>query len=51
MFKKDKLDKNGCMFKSEDGDLLIKKAGEVNGQQFIIKDLANCDVVILDHTA
>ena len=51
MFKKAKIDKSNYIFKSETGELFVKKAGEVNGVQFMIKDLENCDVVILDHTA
>lgn len=49
--KKPKLNKEDYMFKNKDGETLIKKPGEIAGLQFMIKDLKNCIVQILDHTA
>jgi protein XRP2 len=48
---KKKLNKADYMFKSVDGQTLIKNPGEVNGLDFMIKDLNNCIVYLLDHTA
>lgn len=31
--------------------MLIKMPGDINGIDFMIKDLENCTVLILDHTA
>lgn len=39
------------MFKSKDGEVLVKKPGDINGIDFMIKDLENCTVLLLDHTA
>ena len=39
------------MFRDKDGETLIKKPGDINGIDFMIKDLKNCTVILLDHTA
>ena len=39
------------MFKSKNGEVLVKKPGDINGIDFMIKDLENCTVLLLDHTA
>lgn len=39
------------MFKSKEGETLIKKAGDINGIEFKIQDLQDCIVFLLDHTA
>ena len=39
------------MFRDKDGEVLIKKPGDINGIDFMIKDLKNCTVFLLDHTA
>lgn len=39
------------MFKAQSDQTLIKMPGDINGIDFMIKDLKNCVVVILDHTA
>jgi len=39
------------MFKDKDGEILVKKSGDINGIDFMIKDLKNCTVVLMDHTA
>ena len=49
--KKKKLNKADFMFKDKKGEVLVKKPGEINGIEFMIKDLENCTVIILDHTA
>jgi protein XRP2 len=39
------------MFKAQKDQMLIKMPGDINGEMFMIKDLENCTVVLLDHTA
>ena len=48
---KKKLNKADYMFKSRHGETLIKNPGDINGIDFMIKDLHDCTVYILDHTA
>ena len=49
--KKKKLNKADFMFKSLKGETCIKNTGDINGIDFMIKDLEDCTVVLLDHTA
>ena len=49
--QKKKLNKEDFMFKDKNGEVLVKKPGDINGIQFMIKDLKDCTVHILDHTA
>ena len=49
--KKPKLNKADFQFISKKDETLMKKPGDINGIQFRIKDLHNCTVYILDHTA
>ena len=46
-----KPNKDFYTFKDLDGHTLIKRPGELDGGSFFIKDLKNCKVIILDHTA
>ena len=46
-----KPNKEFYTFKDLDGHTLIKRPGELDGGSFFIKDLKNCAVYILDHTA
>jgi len=39
------------MFNSKKDEILVKKPGDINGIDFMIKDLENCTVVLLDYTA
>jgi protein XRP2 len=39
------------MFAKKIKETLLKKPGEINGIDFMIKDLEDCLVIILDHTA
>ena len=48
---KQKFNKADFMFKGLKGETLIKKPGDVNGMDFMIKDLEDCTVYILDHLA
>ena len=48
---KKKLNKEDFMFKDKQGEVLVKKPGDINGIQFMIKDLKDCTVHILDYTA
>lgn len=48
---KGKANKDFYTFKDLDGHTLIKRPGELDGGSFFIKDLKNCKVFILDHTA
>lgn len=49
--KKKKLNKADFMFKSLVGEVLVKRPGDINGIDFMIKDLEDCVVVLLDHIA
>jgi len=48
---KKKLNKADFMFKDRKGEVLIKKPGDINGIDFMIRDLEDCTVVLLDHIA
>ena len=48
---KPKLNKADFMFKKLDGETLVKMPGAINGIDFMIKDLNDCTVMLLDHTA
>ncbi len=48
---KKKLNKADFMFEKKDGEELIKKPGDINGNQFLIRYLENCTVYLLDHSA
>ena len=48
---KPKLNRADYMFEKRTGEELIKKPGEVNGLDFAIRDLKDCTVFLLDHTA
>ena len=49
--QKKKLNKEDFMFRQKKGELLVKRPGDINGIDFMIKDLEDCTVVLLDHTA
>ena len=49
--KKKKLNRADYMFKDRVGETLMKKPGDINGIEFAINNLENCEVSILDHTA
>ncbi len=49
--KKKKLNRADFMFKDKSGETLIKKPGDINGIDFAINNLQDCEVQILDHTA
>ena len=46
-----KLDPSDFMFCKRKGEKLVKKPGEIGGQQFILEDLEDCEVLLLDHCA
>ena len=46
-----KLDPSDFMFCERNGEKLVKKPGEIGGQQFILEDLEDCEVLLLDHCA
>lgn len=48
---KKKLNKADYMFKQQQGQTLVKKPGDINGLDFMIKDLDDCTVCLFDHTA
>lgn len=39
------------MFKEKTGETLVKMPGDINGIDFMIKDLEYCSIFLLDHTA
>lgn len=43
-----KLDVKDFTFSGRSGEVLIKKPGQVGGQQFIIEECEDCDIFILD---
>ena len=49
--EKKKLNKADFMFEKRNGEELIKKPGDINGNMFIIRYLEDCTVYVLDHTA
>ena len=49
--QKKKLNKADFMFKDRTGEELIKKPGDINGIDFMIRGLNDCTVYILDYTA
>jgi hypothetical protein len=49
--KKKKLNKADYMFKAQKDQVLVKMPGDIDGEMFMIKDLENCTVILLDHTA
>ena len=48
---KKKLNKEDFMFKDKKGQRLVKLSGEINGIDFVIKDIDNCTIMLLDHSA
>ena len=48
---KPKLNKADFMFEKRQGEELIKKPGDINGIDFMIRYLEDCTVYILDRTA
>jgi hypothetical protein len=48
---KKKLNRADYMFEKKTGEELMKKPGDVNGLDFNIRDLKDCTVYLLDHTA
>ena len=48
---KKKLNKADYMFKSRTGEFLYKAPGAIDGNAFMIKDLKDCTVVLMDHVA
>jgi len=44
------LNKENFIIKQRTGETLVKKPGSLNGYDFIIELLTDCDVFILDHT-
>ena len=49
--EKKKLNKADFMFRDKTGEELIKKPGDINGIDFMIRSLNNCTVYLLDYTA
>jgi hypothetical protein len=47
---KKKLNREDFTFKNKQGETLVKKPGDINGIQFMVKDLKDCVVQLLDHT-
>jgi protein XRP2 len=45
------LDRQNYMFLDKSNQVLIKKKGEINGKNFKIKNLNNCEVYLLDFTS
>ena len=48
---KKKVNRADYMFADKTGEELIKKPGDVNGLDFMIRNLTDCTVYLLDITA
>ena len=48
---KKKLNRADYMFTNRTGEELIKVPGNINGLDFVIRDLTDCQVFLLDTTA
>ena len=48
---KKKLNRHDFIFKDKKGETLIKRPGDINGIDFVIKNLEDCKVYLLDHIA
>ena len=48
---KKKLNKQDFMFKNINEETLVKFPGEINGIDFCIKNLTNCEVYLMDRIA
>lgn len=48
---KKRLNRADFMFQQKNGEELIKKPGDINGIDFAIRNLENCTVYLMDHTA
>ena len=51
MGPKKKRNRAELMFKDLSDEEAVKRPGDIDGSAFSIKDLKNCTVKILDHTA
>ena len=49
--KKKKLNRHDFIFKDKKGETLIKRPGDINGIDFVIKNLEDCKVYLLDNIA
>ena len=47
----EKLDKKNFMFMEQTGKVCHKKAGDLNGKDFLIDGCKDCTIIIEDHTA
>jgi len=48
---KKKLNKADFMFRDRKNETLMKKPGDINGIDFMLRDLHDCTVYLLDWTA
>ena len=46
-----KRNRQDFIFEKKKGETLIKKPGDLNGSDFCIMNLEDCDVYIMDHSA
>ena len=46
-----KLNKADFMFRDKESETLWKRPGDINGMDFMVRNLENCIVHIFDHTA
>ena len=51
MVSKGKLNKQDFMFRNKTGEVLIKNPGQVNGMDFAINNLKDCQVFVCDNIA
>lgn len=48
---KKKLDPKDFMFSQKSGEVLVKEAGSINGEQFNIEECKDCDIFLFDYIA
>jgi hypothetical protein len=46
-----KLDPKDFMFSQRQSESLVRTQGQIGGQQFILEELSDCEVLLLDHSA
>ena len=46
-----KLNKKDFIFENKENETLIKSPGEINGRDFLISNLKNCEVFLCDYLA
>lgn len=51
MVDKKKLNRKDFIFDRKSDETLVKNPGQIFGQQFVVMNLSNCKVYLMDHIA